>query len=148
MKNRLAVLMSQRLHVQFLCYVFVGLVLNAGLYGVYLLLTWRSMGHEAAMTITFALGTLLSFLANRSITFRHRGDRFAALRRFVACYAVLYLTNVLALWVFASQMHVPHQIVQGCVILVLALLSFMAQKYWVFPSAPNTQAPGAARLTR
>jgi putative flippase GtrA len=41
------------------------------------------MGSETAMTITFSVGTLLSFLANRSLTFRHRGDKLAALRRFL-----------------------------------------------------------------
>jgi len=65
------------------------------------------------MTITFSAGTLLSFHAHRSLTFRHRGDQLAALRRFLACYAILYLIYFIDLWLFAGQMGVLHQIVQG-----------------------------------
>ena len=133
---------------QFVRYVLVGLGLNAGLYAMYLLLTWRIMGSEAAMTITLSVGTLLSFLANRRLTFRHRGDRLAALRRFLACYAIIYLLDFIALWVFAGQMGIPHQIVQGCAILVLPLLAFMMQRYWVFPASAGTVGRIAPRITR
>jgi putative flippase GtrA len=132
---------------QFIRYVLVGLGLNAALYATYLLLTWRIMGSEAAMTITFSVGTLLSFLTNRNLTFRHRGDLLAALRRFLACYAILYLMDFVALWVFAGQMGVPHQIVQGCLILVLPLLAFIMQRYWVFPAAAGTVGRIATRIT-
>jgi putative flippase GtrA len=130
--------MTHTVRAQFMRYVLVGIGLNAALYATYLLLTWRIMGSEAAMTITFSVGMLLSFLANRRITFRHRGDQLAALRRFLACYAILYLIDFISLWVFAGQMDVPHQIVQGCVVLVLPLLAFMMQKYWVFPATDGT----------
>jgi putative flippase GtrA len=132
---------------QFIRYVLVGLGLNAALYAIYLLLTWRIMGSEAAMTITFSVGVLLSFLANRRITFRHRGDQLAALLRFLACYAILYLIDFIALWVFAGRMGFAHQIVQGGVILVLPLLAFTIQKYWVFPAAAGTVGRVATRIT-
>jgi putative flippase GtrA len=139
--------MTHMVRAQFIRYVLVGLGLNAALYATYLLLTWRIMGSEAAMTITFSVGTLLSFLANRSLTFRHRGDQLAALRRFLACYAILYLINFIALWVFAGQMGVPHPIVQGCAVLVLPLLAFIMQKYWVFPAAARGAGRTAPRIT-
>jgi putative flippase GtrA len=99
------------------------------------------------MTITFSVGVLLSFLANRRITFRHRGDQLAALLRFLACYAILYLIDFIALWVFAGRMGFAHQIVQGGVILVLPLLAFTIQKYWVFPAAAGTVGRVATRIT-
>jgi len=132
---------------QFIRYVLVGLGLNAALYAMYLLLTWWIMGSETAMTITFSVGVLLSFLANRSLTFRHRGDGFAALRRFLACYAVMYLIDFIALRVFAGPMGIPHQLVQGCVAVVVALLAFVVQKYWVFPAAAGTAERIATRTT-
>ena len=135
------------LRAQFIRYVIVGLALNAALYAAYLLLTWLVMGSEAAMTLTFGAGTLLSFLANRNITFRHRGDHFAALLRFVACYIILYIIDFTALWVFALRMGVPHQIVQGCVVLVLPPLGFIMQKYWVFPRAGENTAPIPTRIS-
>jgi putative flippase GtrA len=143
-----AVRIMHMVRAQFMRYVLVGLGLNAALYAMYLLLTWRIMGNEAAMTITLGVGTLLSFLANRRVTFRHRGDRLAALRRFLACYAIIYLIDFIALWVLAGQMGFPHQIVQGCAILVLPLLAFMMQRYWVFPASAGTVGRIAPRITR
>jgi putative flippase GtrA len=140
--------MTHIVRAQFIRYVLVGLGLNAALYAAYLSLTWWIMGSEIAMTVIFSVGVLLSFLANRRITFRHRGDHLAALRRFLACYAVLYLIDFVALWVFAGRMGFPHQIVQGCVALVIPLLAFIAQKYWVFPDAEGTAERIATRTTR
>jgi putative flippase GtrA len=142
-----AVRMMRMVRAQFIRFVLVGLGLNAAGYATYLLLTWRIMGSEAAMTITFSVATLLSFLANRSFTFRHTGGQLAALRRFLTYYAILYLINFIALWVVAGQMGVPHQIVQGCMILVLALLNFIMQRYWVFPAAASTVGGRATRIT-
>jgi putative flippase GtrA len=139
--------MTQMVRAQFIHYVFIGVVLNAALYGTYLLLTWRILGSKTAMTITFSVGLLLSFLANRILTFRHRGDRLVALRRFLACYAILYLIDFITLWMFAGKMGVPHQIVQGCVVLLLPLLAFTMQNYWVFPDAAGTQERIATRTT-
>lgn len=113
-------------------YALVGLVLNAVFYAAYLLLASLLRDAEVAMTLTFSIGILCSFLANRKLTFGHRGDRLRALWRFLVCYGILYLINFVALWFFVRRMGVPHQIVQGCAILVLPLLGFSMQKYWVF----------------
>lgn len=133
------------IRTQFVRYVAIGLGLNATLYIAYLLLSWLVIGSRGAMTITFSVGMLLSFIANRNLTFRHRGDHLGALLRFIVCYAILYTVNFIALWAFAERMGVAHQIVQGGVILVLPLFAFALQKYWVFPNAAGRAAPLAAR---
>jgi putative flippase GtrA len=136
------------IRAQFVRYVAIGLSLNAALYLAYLLLSWRLMGCRGAMTITFSIGVLLSFIANRNLTFRHRGDHLGALLRFIACYAILYTVNFAALWAFAEQMGVAHQIVQGGVILALPLFAFALQKYWVFPGVTARVTPLTARAAR
>jgi putative flippase GtrA len=140
--------MNHLVRAQFIRFVLIGLGINATLYLAYLLLTWWIVGSETAMTITFGVGVLLSFLANRSLTFRHRGDGRAALLRFSTCYAILYVLNFIALWGFAGRMGLPHQIVQGCMVLVLALLAFTMQKYWVFPESAGSGGWIATRITR
>lgn len=85
------------------------------------------------MTVTFVLGVVFGFLANRRVTFRHRGHGITALRRFLVCYFIVYVLNFMALWILAGQMGIPHAVVQGSAVLVLALLAFIIQKYWVFP---------------
>lgn len=139
--------MTHMVRAQFIRFVLVGLGLNAVLYATYLLLTRWVMGFESAMTIIFSVGVLLSFLAHRSVTFRHRSDAFTALRRFLACYAILYLVNFIALWLFADRMGIPHQLVQGCMALVVALVAFIVQKYWVFRATADTAGQTDARMT-
>jgi putative flippase GtrA len=133
---------------QFIRYVAIGLVLNAAFFGLYLLLTWSVMGTQAAMTITFSIGMLLSFIANRAVTFRHSGNRLGALLRFITCYAVLYLANSAALMVFAGRMGIAHQVVQAGAVLTLPLLAFGLQKYWVFAADAGQDMLIAARIDR
>jgi putative flippase GtrA len=139
--------MMRMVRWQFIRYVLVGIGLCAAGYPAYLSLTWWIIGGEAAMTIIFSIGTLLGFLANRSFTFRHRGDQLAPLRRFLTCYTVVYLLDVIALWVVAGQMGVLHQIVQGCMILLVALLTFMMHKHWVSSGAAGTMGESATRIS-
>lgn len=133
---------------QFIRYVVIGVGLNAAFYLIYLLLSWRLLESRSAMTLTFCAGTLSSFLANRNITFQHRGGNLGALLRFLASYAVLYAINVGALWFFYERVGVAHQLVQGAVMLVLPLLGFTMQKYWVFPHAAGDGAPIATGAER
>ncbi|WP_445166414.1 GtrA family protein [Mycolicibacterium sp. Dal123E01] len=132
---------------QFVRYVLVGLGLNGALYAMYLLLTWLSVGSLAAMTITVSIGTVLGFIANRNVIFRHRGDQRAALPRFVTAYAIVYVLNFAALWLFADRWGAPHQVVQACATIVLALVNFVMQKYWVFPTAAASVGSTAAGAT-
>ena len=130
----------------FIRYALVGICLNATFYAAYLLLAWLLRGTEAAMTITFCVGTYVSFVAHRDVTFRHRGDRHAALRRFLVCYGILYVIDFAALWIFVRRLDVPHQIVQGGAVVVLALLGFAMQKYIVFPVATVPTGAVPARI--
>lgn len=142
-------LLKSPLQTQVVRYVVIGLGVNAISYALYLLLTWRLMGSVAAMTIASIVGTLLSFVTNRHITFRHRGSGYSALRRFMASYVFLYFMNFVALWIFSYRIGFPHQIVQLFVTAALPLFNFVIQKRWVFtesserrpgPSARNTQS--------
>jgi hypothetical protein len=39
-----------------------------------------------------------------TLTFRACGDQLEALRRFLACYAILHLIDFIALWLFVGRM--------------------------------------------
>jgi len=130
---------------QLIRFVFVGAVVNVALYAMYLLLSWRTLGSEAAMTVTFCLGVLLSFLANRKLTFQHHGRHVGPLLRFGLCYTVMYIANFAILWFFALRLGFPHQLVQACAMAVLAVASFVSQKYWVFRATALQVAPLIAR---
>ena len=130
---------------QLLHYATIGLLLNATLYGAYLLLTLTWLDSVSAMTVVYGSGVLLGFVLNRKITFNHHGGQHAALLRYLVCYAIGYIIDLSALWLFAGKLGLPHQVVQGGVTIALAVILFAFQKYWVFPSR---RPPGLAFASR
>ena len=84
------------------------------------------------MSITYAGGVLIAFLLNRYWSFAHRGAKGSALIRYVVVYAIGYVFNFLMLVWMVDDLGYPHEIVQACLILTLAVAFFLAQKFWVF----------------
>ena len=110
----------------------VGLTSNVVLYLFYLLLTAFGMGHKTAMSLLFAVGILQTFVFNKRWTFGHQGLLRSTFSKYVSIYSLAYILNFCALMVFVDYMGFPHQIVQGVMILCLALILFLLQRYWVF----------------
>lgn len=126
---------AQHLYVtagEFARFAVVGIVSNAALFIVYLLVTRMGMGHKLAATLAYGLGVLQTFVFNRGWSFKHEGAAGPALGRYFAAYGAGYLLNMVALFVFVDSAGLPHQWVQGIVIVVLAALLFVLQKFWVF----------------
>lgn len=128
-------MLDQRLSlaaVQFARFAMVGLVSNAALFLLYLLMTHVGLGHKLAATLAYALGVLQTFVFNRSWSFKHGGAAGPALGRYIAAYGLGYAFNMAALLLFVDRAGFPHEWVQGTVIIVLAALLFLLQKFWVF----------------
>ena len=89
------------------------------------------------MTITYMLGIGLTFVFNRAWTFEYRGPGTASLVRYVTGYLSGYLLNLLALSFFVDRMQYPHQVVQACMVIFLALYLFTLQKFWIFKIGTN-----------
>lgn len=121
---------------QFTRYALVGLGSNLLLYLAYLGLTAWGMQPKAAMSLLYALGVAQTFAFNRNWSFRHQGGLHGAFTRYLAAYAFGYLLNLTVLWLAVDQLGLPHQFVQGVMILTLAVLLFLLQKFWVF-AAPT-----------
>ena len=132
-------MIDTKTRTQFLRYAIVGLGSNLLLYLCYLLLTTWGMEYKSAMTLVYALGVTQTFLFNRSWSFRHQGALHGAFVRYVASYAFGYVLNFTILWFAVERLGQPHQIVQGVMILTLAVLLFLLQKYWVFPESARHQ---------
>jgi len=118
--------------LQSLRFVLVGLASNLLLFLLYLLLITLGSGPKIAMTLLFVLGTMQTFIFNKSWTFAHRGFLQASFLKYVAIYSFAYLLNLTALLVLVDGFGYPHQCVQGGMILALALMLFLLQKFWVF----------------
>ncbi len=117
---------------QFLRYAVVGLASNLVLYLAYLGLTEFGFGPKAAMSLLYVLGVMQTFLFNRTWSFGHRTGLHGAFARYVASYGLGYMLNLVVLWIAVDRLALPHQMVQGVMILVLAMLLFLLQKFWVF----------------
>jgi putative flippase GtrA len=117
---------------QALSFAFVVRSVNAAIYAAYLLLNHTVLDHFSAMTVTFCSGVVIGFLLNRRFTFAFGGEGGAAFVRYVCAYVFGYLVNFTGLWILTGRFGIPHEIVQGWMILGIAILLFLLQKYWVF----------------
>ena len=110
----------------------VGLTSNVVLYLFYLLVTTFGTGHKTAMSLLFAVGILQTFVFNKHWTFGHHGFLNSTFTKYVSIYSLAYVLNFCGLMVFVDHMGFPHQIVQGVMIVCIALILFFLQRYWVF----------------
>lgn len=120
------------LSASFVRFAMVGVAANAALYAAYLAMTAQGVGPKAAMTLAFALGVALTFVLNRSWSFRSRRAPGGALARYVLAYAAGYALNFAALVALVDVAGYRHDLVQAAMIVVVAIAMFLAQRYWVF----------------
>jgi putative flippase GtrA len=120
---------------QFLRYVVVGLASNLVCYLAYLGLSALGMDPKLAMTILYAVGVLQTFFFNKKWTFKQDGAVPAAFYRYCIAYGAGYLLNLAVLYVLVDLQGYPHQLVQATMIVVLAMMLFLSQKFWVFRPA-------------
>lgn len=118
--------------IQSLRFTIVGLASNLVLYLLYLALTAVGLGHKTAMTILYLTGTLQTFIFNKRWTFSHQGNIQKSLLRYLAAYGVCYILNFALLYTLVDKLGWSHALVQGLAIVIIAVLLFLIQKYWVF----------------
>lgn len=87
------------------------------------------------MSILYLSGVCLTFAFNRNWTFGHKGRIPGAFFRYVVIYVLGYLLNLSALYFFVDVLGYPHQLVQGVLIILVALLVFVLQRSLVFGAA-------------
>jgi putative flippase GtrA len=126
---------------QLLRYATVGAAANLALYLAYLGLTAQGLGSKVAMSLLYFLAVTITFVANRSWSFRHKGTASGALGRYAAAYALGYVMNYFLLWLGVDVLGLPHQGVQAFAIVAVAVALFVLNKYWVFsPKVTGEQA--------
>lgn len=123
-------------------FIIVGLVSNIVLYLIYLLITALGVRYKIAMTMLYVIGTLQTFVFNARWTFKHTGHNKASLIKYVVAYGACYLINISALIVFVDRIGLPHQVVQGVMILTITVVMFLLQKFWVFTPSITTDMRG------
>lgn len=117
---------------QFARFAVVGLTTNLILYGAYLALTYSTYSPKTAMTMVYVAGVLLGFLGNRYWAFRSASHSNFSIIRYFAAYAFGYIVNLAGLHLGASVLNIPHEWVQGFMVIIVAVIMFILQKYFVF----------------
>lgn len=120
---------------QFIRYCITGVIHNGTGYLLYLLVTWLGAEPKIAMTVLFVIGVAISFLLNRNWSFADKGSVSGSLTRFVIVYMTGYGLNLMALMVFFDRLGYPHQWVQGIATIVIAVVLFLLNRYFVFRDA-------------
>lgn len=122
---------------QLIRYGAVGLLSNAIGFLLYLSITAAGMEPKLAMTLLYAVGVAQTFFFNKRWSFGHNGTYGSAFVRYCVSYALGYFINLAALFVFVDKLGHPHQIVQGVLVISLAVMLFLLQKFWVFRSTSS-----------
>lgn len=120
-------------------YVLFGLASNFLIYCVYLSITAFGMEHKLAMTILYLIGTFISYLGNKTWTFRYKGKISTSFIKFISLYLFGYLINLLLLFYFVDLLNYPHQLVQIIAVIFLAVLLFFLSRFFVFPSLESDE---------
>lgn len=110
----------------------VGLVLNAALYVLYLLLTGLGASPIAAATVAFVIGVPLSLTAHRRITFQVSDISRARKAGFALLYVSAYITQIGVLSLLHYGIGLPHPLAQAAAICMTALVTFIVQKRAIF----------------
>jgi len=109
----------------------IGVVSNILLYFAYLLLTLAGVSVLLAMTVVFFTGVLVSWTLNARLTFK-RPLTPASAKRMLVAYSAAYSLNTCILGVSHYVLDLPHELIQGTIMLIFSIFLFFAQKYWVF----------------
>ena len=129
---------------QFFRYALVGLISNTALYLAYLVLTATGVEPKLAMTALYIIGVTLTFIFNKRWSFSHEGMHGPAFIRYCVTYGFGYFINLLGLLALVDRLGYPHQIVQGALLITVAVMLFILQKFWVFrldgPAPPSNAA--------
>lgn len=127
---------------QLLRFAIVGVASNTLGYLGYLALTALSVEAKTAMSLIYLAAIGASFALNRRWTFAHTGGAPRTFFPYLAIYLAGYALNLAGLMYFADHLGLDHRIVQGCLVLGIAALMFVLQKFWIFrvPSSCRTSS--------
>ena len=115
-------------------YAIVGTVANVLGFLFYVLFTARGVSPVLTISILYPIQIGVAFFLNKKWSFKYTGRIATSAVRYLITYIGCYFLNVAVLKFFSSHLGYSHMVVQALAILVIALLLFLAQKYWVFRS--------------
>lgn len=125
-------------------YAVVGVVSNVLLYISYLALTETGLPVKISMTLMYIVGVVQTFFFNQRWTFRQTGWSRPVFLRYCIAYCAGYIINLIGLLILVDFWNLNHQWAQAGMIILVALVIFTIQKYWIFRTASRQASMGEA----
>ncbi len=117
---------------QFIRMVIVGLCTNGAGFLLFILVTSLGVSPILTISIFYPINIGLSFYYNKAWSFGHHGHLAVSAKKYLIVYCGCYILNVIILAFFNSYLGFSHLVVQFIALFPIALLLFVAQRYWVF----------------
>lgn len=114
---------------QFITFLIIGVVNTFFGYSIFSLFIYLGLHYIAAAFLATCCGILFNFNTTGKIVFKNANHEL--IYRFVGVYAMLYIINVMLLWLlhfFTRNMYLAGLIATG----LLVLISYNANKHFVF----------------
>lgn len=114
---------------RFVKFVCVGIINTLFGYGCFSFLLYIGLHYTLAVLLSTILGVLFNFKSTGILVFRSYDN--GRIFRFIACYAMIYLLNIVGMEMLLQSEFTPY--VAGAILIVpMAILSFILQKRLVF----------------
>ncbi len=113
-------------------YGLIGIAANLTAYLAYLSITYMGGTPKLTMSVLYVVTAFVSYLGNRKLTFAYSGGFLGSGLRFTIAHFFGYLINLGLLFVFVDNLGYPHQVVQVCAIIIVAIFLFLSFKLFVF----------------
>lgn len=122
------------LNHQFIRFLLVGVINTLFGYGVYVF--WVLIGFHFALAalLSTILGVLFNFKTTGALVFKSNNNQLII--KFFVVYGILYLLNVTGIYVL-STVNLNHQTGGAIMLLPMAILGFVLNKYYVFNQEKN-----------
>lgn len=133
-----AVVADDRIRMQAVRYIFVGLKSNAVYYLLYVILSFLGVGPKTAVVIVFVFSLVYAFWFNKNFVFRNRNDLNWQFERYIGVYLFALVLNLVLLECATTYLGLNHFIVQAALGLIIAVPIFFLLKYFVFGRVGRT----------
>ena len=103
-----------------------------GLTVIFALMRFGGVQYVVANAVGYAVGTLASFVLNRSWTFHHRGPVLSSAVRWVLVITLAYAANVSVVIASHEYFGIGRYYAQGLGVLAYTCLSYLGGRFYAF----------------
>jgi len=124
--------LSLRCSKEFMRYAVVGAVTNMIAFLLYVFITFLGVSPVLTISIVYPVHIGAAYYFNKKWSFNYHGRLSSSAIRYLVSYIGCYALNVVVLEFFSGYLGFSHLIVQAVAVVMIALVLFLAQKFWVF----------------